>query len=210
MDYDKQIELIKTCAESVNPNVVTVLTGKNGSGKSLVRKLISGYLSEKLGTDPNKTVAAISMESRSQRKHDFDALCALGIDDPENPTGAESVNNVNMLVGNACKKDSPRYIVIDEPEIGMGEELVMALCIKLNQMFNPLPEGCLGVLIITHNRYLVNNIEGEFRNIEGMDKDAWLTREIIPTDIEEFETDALELWRAINNRIKKNQDKKKK
>lgn len=208
MDYENQIELIKDCAESVNPNVVTVLTGKNGSGKSLVRKLISGYLSDKLGTDVNKTVASVSMESRSQPKHDFGALKSVAIDDPETPTGASSINNVDMLVSNACKKDSPRYIVIDEPEIGMGEELVMALCNKINKMFNPLPEGCLGVLIITHNRYLVNNIQGEFRNIEGMDKDAWLTREIIPTDIEEFEKDALGLWRAINKRVSENKDKK--
>lgn len=131
MDYDKQIELIKDCAESVNPNVVTILTGKNGSGKSLVRKLINGYLCEKLGTDVSKTVASVSMESRSQPKHDFSALKSLAIDDPEAPTGASSINNVSMLMNNACRKDSPRYLVIDEPEIGMGEELIMALCIKL-------------------------------------------------------------------------------
>jgi ABC-type branched-subunit amino acid transport system ATPase component len=201
MDYDKQIDTIKECASTINPHTVTVLTGKNGSGKSLIRKLLSSFLCDKLGTKVDKTVAAISMESRTQKKYEFSALSASGIDDPDNPTGAESLYNIDSLIKNACVADNSRYLVIDEPEIGMGEELVMALCIKLNEMFNPLPPGCNGVLIITHNRYLVENITGEFRNIEGMDKTQWLERKLIPTNIKEFEDNAIGLYRAINIRI---------
>ena len=206
MDYDLQIEAIKETAKSVNPNVVTILTGKNGSGKSLLRKLVGNYLAEKLGTPPEKTVASVSMESRSQRKFEFSALASIGIDDPECPTSSESIKNIDMLLSSACHKDNPRYIVIDEPEIGMGEEMVMALAIKLNKSFAVLPEGCLGVLIITHNRYLVTHVQAEFRNIEGMDRHEWLTREIIPTDLKQFQEDSMGLWRAISNIINKNKN----
>lgn len=51
MDSEKQIEIAKHIAQSIPTGTITVLTGKNGSGKSLVRKLLSNYLAEKLNTD---------------------------------------------------------------------------------------------------------------------------------------------------------------
>ena len=202
MDYIKQIdEAIKGTAQKVEIGKVTVLTGKNGSGKSLLRKILASYIADKLGKgkdDFKGIVSGISMESRTNKKTDFSALNAMGIDDPTNPTSSETLHNIDSLVRSVSEKE-PRYIVIDEPEIGMGEEMVMALVIKLNAMFNPLPAGCNGVLLITHNRYLVKNIVGEFLNMEGQSRDEWLNRELVPTDIKKFEEDSLGLYRAIVN-----------
>lgn len=203
MDCDKHIEQIKKVSDSIKPGVVTILTGKNGSGKSLIRKLIASYIAEKLNLDKNKPCAAsISMESRTQRKHEFLALCAIGIDEPDNPTSYETLHNIDSLIQSSCKIESPRYLIIDEPEIGMGEEMVASLLIRLNNSFNPLPEGCLGVLIITHNRYLVEHLIGDFANIEDMTRQEWLNRKIIPTDIEEYKENAMKLNREIYKRTK--------
>lgn len=209
MDYEKQIDIIGESANKIQLNKVTILTGKNGSGKSLLRKLLARSIAEKTGKkDLSHLVASISMESRSQCKHDFGAFQSLGIDDPENPTGAESIHNINMIF-KTVKEDSPRYIVIDEPEIGMGEELVAGLVGKLNSMFDPFPKQALGIMVVTHNRYLVKNLENaEFVNLEGLTKEEWLNRIIIPTNIKQFEDDALGLYRAINARIEKNKSKK--
>ena len=206
MDYEKQIDRIKECCDQTKVGVVTVLTGKNGAGKSLIRKLLAGYISEKTGTDPAHTVASVSMESRTNKKENFSALNAAGIDDPTNPTSSESLYNIKSLVKSLSEKH-PRYIVIDEPEIGMGEEMVAALVIRLNEMFETLPIGCLGVMFITHNRQLVKNIKGEFLNLESMTREEWLDREIVPTDLEQFETDSLGLFRAINARMERNRKK---
>lgn len=211
MDYQKQIDRIIELAEQVKPHCVTILTGKNGSGKSVLRKLVATRLAEKLGTDPNRTVASVSMESRTQPKHDFSALKSMAIDDPEAPTGAESVKNLDYML-KYVDSDQKRYIVIDEPEIGMGEELVAGLALRIIKRFTPLPTGCLGVMIITHNRHMVKALQvlnPEFMNIEDMSLIEWLNREIIPTDIEEFEHDSLELWRAINQRVKDSKEQKK-
>ncbi len=200
MDFEKQIDRIKECAWQIETGKVTILTGKNGSGKSLLRKMLSGAISTKLGTDPSHTVASVSMESRTNKKHEFSALSAMGIDNPENPTSSESLYNIHSLI-KSLSNNNKRYLVIDEPEIGMGEEMIAALSIKLNSLLNPLPDGCYGVLIITHNRYLVSNLQAEFINLEGMTKDEWLNREIIPTNLEEFEENASGLYLAIYNRI---------
>lgn len=206
MDFIKQIdEAIKGTAQKVELNKVTVLTGNNGSGKSMVRKLIAFYLADKLGKkESNHLVASVSMESRTNKKDgtngtmNFDALSAMGIDDATNPTSEETLYNIDSVV-KSVSAENPRYIVIDEPEIGMGEEMVAALVIKLNKMFETLPTGVLGVLLITHNRYIVQNINGEFLNMEGKSRVEWLNREIIPTNLEQFKEDSLGLYRAINN-----------
>lgn len=197
MDYQAQIERIKEVSLAIPVCKVSVLTGKNGSGKSLLRKLMGSRIATKLGTDEKHTVAAISMESRTNKKHDFGALNAMGIDDPTNPTSGETLHNIEGLVKSLSH--GPRYLVIDEPEIGMGEEMVAALAIRLNELFNPLPKGCFGVLVITHNRYLVKHLKAKFFNLEGLTKKQWLEREILPTDIEQFKVDSLELFRAIAN-----------
>lgn len=199
MDYNAQIQLIKDAGSTVKLGKLTVLTGKNGSGKSLLRKLMGALIAKQTGTDPSHTVASVSMESRTQRKFDFSALNSLGIDDPTNPTSGETLYNIESLVKAGSSESKPRYIVIDEPEIGMGEEMVAALAIRLNEMFKKIPKSLFGVMIITHNRHLVKNLKGEFINLEGMTKKEWLNRKIIPTDIEQFKEDSLELYRAIEN-----------
>src|ERR1035437_1572363 len=100
MDYIKQIdEAIKGTAQKVELGKVTVLTGNNGSGKSMVRKLVAHFIAEKQGkTDwkenAKQLVASVSMESRTQMKHEFAALRAMGIDDPTNPTSDETLHNI--------------------------------------------------------------------------------------------------------------------
>jgi hypothetical protein len=203
MDYEKQIDAIKDCADKIQPHKVTIVTGNNGSGKSMLRKLVGFYLAEKLGLPANKPCTAqTSMQQRTESRPDFGALSSAMHDDGTNPTSSETLHKIKQLI-NACSEDNQRYIIIDEPEIGMGEEMVAALVIFLNEEFKDLKVGCLGAMIITHNRYIVSNLRGEFSNMEGKTKDEWLNREIVPTNLEQFETDSLGLFRAIQDRLNK-------
>ena len=202
MNYKEHVEKIKKICDKVEPNKVTVLTGKNGSGKSLVRKLIGIYLSEKLGIEKNKEhiVASTSLQQRTETRADFGAFCSVMHDDPTTPTGLETIRKIKALL-KTLSEDSKRFFVIDEPEIGMGEELVAGLVEFLNSKFSTIPEFCYGVLIITHNRYIVENVKSDFLNLEDMSKDEWLNRKIVPTNLEEFEEDSRELFRTIQNII---------
>lgn len=200
MDYEKQIEKIKDISKRILPYEVTILTGKNGSGKSLVRKLVGYYISEKLGLDvENSCTSSISLQQRTENRSEFGAFSSVMHDDPTNPTGYETLNKIDALLKST--ETEQRFIIIDEPEIGMGEELIVSLVNKLNKMFEILPEKCLGVLIITHNRYIVQNLKGTFLNFEDMTREEWLQRKIIPTDIETFEKESNELFKAIQKRL---------
>lgn len=200
MKPEEKVESIKEICNQIQPGKVTILTGKNGSGKSLVRKLLGYYIAEKLDKkDPRGLVSGVSMQSRTEKKHDFGALGSLGIDNPANPTGLETIDNNILPLFRSLESDGPRFLVIDEPEIGAGEELVAAIVNILDDLISTTNH--MGVLIITHNRYVVNNLKSDlFLNMEGMSKDEWLNRPIIPTNIEDFKQESLDLWRYVESK----------
>jgi predicted ATPase len=97
---------------------------------------------------------------------------------------------------------SKRYLIIDEPEIGMSKESQLGFVTYLKERIPDILKYTYGLLIITHSEMIVNALKDEavFLN---MDKDCtadeWINREIIPTDFEKLENDYYELFQAINN-----------
>lgn len=203
MDYEEQIEKIREIAKKVNLNEVTILTGKNGCGKSLVRKLVGHYLSEKLGLGKENSVASsTSLQQRTESRPDLGGFSSIMHDDPTNPTSLETFNAIKRLLA-VFSADHKRFLIVDEPEIGMGQELVAAFVNWFNTKFEKIPEHCHGVMVITHNSYIVENLKGAFLNFEGMSREEWLNRKIIPTNLEIFEDEAIGLYRAIETHLNK-------
>lgn len=54
MDYQEQIQKIRDFCDMIQPNKVTILTGKNGSGKSLVRKTVGFFFQKNLDLGQGK------------------------------------------------------------------------------------------------------------------------------------------------------------
>lgn len=162
---------------------VTILTGSNGSGKSLLR----GQLPRRL-EKPARLVHA-SQELRTASNAGLGAMSSFAHDLPWLPTSQTTLHTIRQILKHA----SGNYVVIDEPEIGCGEETVMALAAWLNEQLAARPADCLGVMIITHNRYMVEHLAHDnFFNLDGFDtKDEWLNRPLIPTDLAALEENAL-------------------
>lgn len=200
-NYDEHINTLIDISNSIKINERSILTGKNGAGKSLIRKLLSSSVAEQLGKDGTQSVvASTSQELRTGSNPEMGALAGAMRDVGWTPTSTETFSHIEGLL-----KLKDRYIVIDEPEIGMGEETVMALVDYLNE---ELPKSKnLGVCIITHNRHIINalNIDA-FYNIEGMKKAEWLTRTLKTTNLKHLKDESMELMQAIQKRINKNQN----
>jgi ABC-type Mn2+/Zn2+ transport system ATPase subunit len=97
---------------------------------------------------------------------------------------------------------NPDFIVIDEPEIGLGEELQLGMAEYLNEKIKAVT---CGVLIITHSKHIVKNlIHDDFINLEKMNETDWLNREIKPVAVAEFKEYAESLFIAIRDRINSN------
>lgn len=203
-DLNEYIDHLIDISKNIELGKVTILTGKNGAGKSLIRKLLPASISEKLNLPEGKnSVASTSQELRTGSNPEWGALSRAMCDVGWTPTSVETIDLINGLLG---VKD--RFIVIDEPEIGMGEETVFGLVDHLNKSFNPLTSNIHGVLVITHSRIIATHLQGEFINIEGMSREEWLTRKVVPTDLEQLKKDSNELFDAIQTRINDNKKKK--
>ena len=185
--YDKGDRIVDILKD-INLNEITILTGSNGSGKSLIRGQMT-FRSVKEYGNPSKN---ISMELRTSSNASWGAMSGIMRDNEWTPT---SLNTFQLIEGLYRTIDNEKlsYLVIDEPEIGMSEETQLSLIGYFNERFLPkLKELNRGCMIITHSRLLIEHLNfDKFVNIEGMCKDQYLNRVLIPTDLEELKKNYL-------------------
>ena len=195
--------IVELCNE-VPLHKVTILTGGNACGKSVIRKQLALIIPDKLDDEGishgKSTVASASMQLRTESKPEWGAFSSITHDSPWSATSDATLNMINQLFRNSS---DPRYIIIDELEIGMSEELQIGFCNMLNKKLPEILEKNFGIMVITHSRHVVNTLNHEnFMNIEGMTEDEWINREIVPIDPEDLETWADELFKTIRDRSK--------
>ena len=198
-DWNPHIDRILQVLHSIRPHRLTILTGPNASGKSLIRKQLTHHLMDSLGLPRDKPcIASISLSSRMSRSDGVPNFFY------EDDTEATSINSIRLL--KAVLKTSDRYLVFDEPEIGMSEETQLATALFLNGKKQEILGKNLGILIITHSRVIASNIqEDDFLSVDPQytTKEAWLSRTIVPTDIDTLPSDSGDLYRAILKRLHK-------
>lgn len=207
---DDKIDNIIEVTDKIKPNELTILVGENGSGKSMVRKQMN-FAMKRLFPDRDiqKLTASVSMQKRTETAPEFGALCTAFHDLEWLPT---SISTYNLIQGlfetfKDPSKDK-RYIIIDEPEIGMSRESQMGIALYLLKNLPLILENSLGLLIITHSEDIVKILKdnGTFINLNNntMTADEWLNREVVPTDFDLLEKDSNELFQGIKNRQRGN------
>lgn len=205
MNTDDKIKNIVRVMDAIEPGKLTLLTGSNGSGKSLVRKQICFRLARKIGNvDPRKIVVNVSMQLRTETNPNLGAMCEFMHDDPEDPTSLTTYSLINTLFNSFANEDnkSNKYLVIDEPEIGMSKESQLGFVKWLKEKLPAVLPNTYGMLIITHSEIIVEELKNMsvFLNMDSdCTADEWLNREIIPTDFEKLANDSRALYQAILN-----------
>lgn len=176
MDYIKHIDCIIDTIQNIDFTKKTILTGSNGSGKSIIRKNLGSTLEDILDRKPK--IKSVSMELRASVKDTFNIFSALIKDDSKVPS---SINTIKFLQGLIEEQDDADYIIFDEAELNCSLELQLGIAdyinIKVNKPF----------LLITHSNLMVKSVHSDnFINLDGLTKDEYLNREIVPISIEEL------------------------
>lgn len=199
-DWNPHIDRLIKIADSIELGKLTILTGSNGAGKSVIRKILPTRIQEKLGKDsPERLVSSLPFMSRAGLSS------TIGInflrDSEWTSTGDNTVHLLKSIINH-----EERFIILDEVELGMGEELQLATANFINSVKDEVLKKSYGLLVITHSRIVAKTLkEDAFFNIDGIEtKEEWLNREIVPTDLDQFQENCDELFVAIRDRSEKN------
>jgi hypothetical protein len=204
-NLEEHVDRLNHIMESIPRFGVSLLTGSNGSGKSLIRSQLTftfakqdGKLKDGKIEKGYRPIASISMQLRTSSNPEWSALSSIMQDTSWVPTSS----NTFHLIEGVLKTE--KFIIIDEPEIGMSDETVMGLVDHLNGFIDNKPD--VGLMVITHNRYIVENLHStHFFNCDGFyTKEDWLNRKLVKTDLKKLEENKLFFYiRDLNKKKKK-------
>lgn len=176
--------------DEISLDKITILTGGNGKGKSLIRKQV-------LGICQRDGVRSWSVSMDDRAGVDGSRMMVFTRDCEWLPTSINTFDSIQRFY-----ESENTFGIFDEIEIGMSEESQLGVALYINKHLEEFRKNNRGLLIITHSKHLVRNINADvFLNIEGMSRDEWLNREIIPTDFEELDKDSSALFREVQRRL---------
>ena len=194
-NYDSYIDNLVEIIKSINLSKVTVLTGRNSGGKSLIRKQIATRLAKESGKNKVRIPHA-SQQLRTEVSPEHGAFSTFAHDLEWLATSKSTIDIIEKVF-NVKEAD---YLIIDEPEIGLGEELQLGLADWLNSKIATYPTG---VMIICHSRILVNNLKFDnFINLEGMSLEKWVNRTPVKISVEDFLEFSHEMFIKVRDRLK--------
>ena len=209
INIEDHIDNLIEIRDKIQLNEVTILTGDNATGKSVIRKTLWQHVNDLLGIEEQKSfVSDISMERRTALHPGLGGGGVFLRDCGWTPTSMETyrfIKGIFQILDDDNKKISKRFIVLDEPEIGASKEVQKAFAKYINNFYEKIHDNnkCYGLLVITHSDEIIKNLKCDnFLNIQGLTKEEYLNREIKDIDLEEIDNFSLELFRGIRDRDK--------
>lgn len=196
-------ENILDALDQIKTGHVTILTGDNGTGKSLIRKVLCSSLRNQENDDTIK-IADISMEKRTGLHAGLGGGGVFLRDVEWTATSDNSLSFLYSLLNSA--KD--RYLVLDEPELGMSQDLQKSIGIYLSKRIPETMKENRGMLIITHSREFVRSLSVEhvFVNLQKKSEEEWLNESAKEIDLDDFRKKCDALFNLLRDHLKSSRD----
>lgn len=196
-------ENILDALDQIKTGHVTILTGDNGTGKSLIRKVLCSSLRNQENDDTIK-IADISMEKRTGLHAGLGGGGVFLRDVEWVATSDNSLSFLYSLLNSA--KD--RYLVLDEPELGMSQDLQKSIGIYLSKRIPETMKENSGMLIITHSREFVRSLSVEhvFVNLQKKSEEEWLNESAKEIDLDDFRKKCDALFNLLQDHLKSSRD----
>ena len=196
-------ENILDALDQIKTGHVTILTGDNGTGKSLIRKVLCSSLRNQENDDTIK-ITDISMEKRTGLHAGLGGGGVFFRDVEWVATSDNSLSFLYSLLNSA--KD--RYLVLDEPELGMSQDLQKSIGIYLSKRIPETMKENRGMLIITHSREFVRSLSVEhvFVNLQKKSEEEWLNESAKEIDLDDFRKKCDALFNLLRDHLKSSRD----
>lgn len=183
---------------------VWVVSGENAGGKSLFCRALQGLVasdSRKAGTPVE--VMRVGMDMRTTGGIQRGLMFGSEQDDS---TGKNSVQALLTGIRTARSRENPHWLVLDEPDIGVGEGYRMAIGDLFASFARDLPAKTLGFFVVTHAREIAEpmvragassvRVGDDLRPVSEWLRDGDLFKTV--ADLEALSQRGLDRFRAIN------------
>lgn len=132
---------------------LVLIAGDNASGKSLMIRILAGWLNE-------AKVEPLQVSMRYRTMSGMHRMFMFGLGDEEDSTGNVSLTAINGAMKTAEGREKPCWMMLDEPDTGMSEGYCAAMGTYLANFGNrvvPL-NHCQGMVVVTHSRKLISSM----------------------------------------------------
>ena len=179
-----------------------VITGPNMAGKSLLRKVIHNQYH-----DRQMEYISVSQEQRCSSTG-LQRLMVYGTETDES-TGYNSIKMLLKAFQTGQAREKPFAVMLDEPEIGCGEEVQAAIGLRIAREINTMP-NLHGLYIVTQSREMVRSLLQGLKaedkvqpthwrlSEDGITLEDWTTRVVVPCDLEALLALGKENWHAVS------------
>ena len=178
---------------------LVVVTGDNGSGKSLVRRMYCAWASKR-GVEQ----MPFSMQFRSGGG--FERAIIFGSEDWE-ATGIISASAFLKSISSSANRTNPHLIVWDEPDLGLSEGYSLGMGKEIRRFISNPPKYLWGAVLMTHSKGLlgeaVNGLKPHHLALdENVPLNEWLERREPARPIDGLLEMGLRRFRAISKFLK--------
>lgn len=135
---------------------VLVLSGENASGKSLAIMVI-GQLARSFAKQDKYSLEVMDIGMGRRTQSGIVKGLMFG-DEGKDSTGNISIKVMQTAIKNSRERDGYHYLILDEPDIGVGEGYHNAIGAYLAEYAASLPEKCLGFVVATHSRRIAEKL----------------------------------------------------
>ncbi len=177
-----------------NNSKLNVITGENATGKSLLRKIITGKARK-------NNVFAYHFSQQARSTGGFERAFIYGSEDDES-TGQISAHVTLKSFSNSLKNTNQHIIVWDEPDTGLSDAYAAGLGSKIHDFLLTNHEPLLATFLISHNKHLIKQLmplnPNHFAVGNKHSLQDWLNEPVTPIDPSELQGKAIELYRKLN------------
>jgi hypothetical protein len=138
--------------EGTNPRLL-VVTGENGGGKSLGVEIFR-RLSDEMARERGTRLEVMDIGMKRRVAAGIERSFIFGHEATES-TGNVSVRTAIAGVRNSSERENDHWLILDEPDIGVGEGYHDALGRYLAAYGTDLPPLCSGFVVVSHSRSLI-------------------------------------------------------
>jgi hypothetical protein len=132
--------------EGAHPRLLLV-TGGNAGGKSLVCRFLNQKASE-------AKVEFMRVGMGRRTRPGIERSFIFGHDEDRESTGRVSANAVRGGINTCRGREHPHYLCLDEPDVGLSDEMQGGLGALLAGFAADMPDKTLGLVVVTHSRHV--------------------------------------------------------